>query len=173
MQRIVVFLNGGPLAHFLFLSFWMRTAPTNIQNIIEPVVTALGYELVGVEYLSQGRRSLLRIYIDHVNGIKLEDCERVSHQVSGALDVEDVVRGQYTLEVSSPGLDRPLFSREQFLRFIGNEVNIRLSAPVNGRRNFKGVLRAIDEGNVVLFVDEEETSLPLSSIEKANLVPNY
>jgi ribosome maturation factor RimP len=151
----------------------MRTAPANIQNIIEPVVSALGYELVGVEYLSQGRRSLLRIYIDHANGINLDDCTRVSHQVSGALDVEDLITGQYTLEVSSPGLDRPLFSKEQFTRFIGSEVIVRLSVPVNGRRKFKGVLRDIDDTNVVLLMDDEETSLPFNSIEKANLVPKY
>lgn len=151
----------------------MRTASVNLQNIIEPVVAALGYELVGIEYLPQGRRSLLRIYIDHVNGINLDDCERVSHQISGALDVEDVVRGQYTLEVSSPGLDRPLFSQEQFARFIGSEVNIRLSVPVNERKKFKGVLRGINDGNVILLVDSEEISLPFSSIEKANLVPKY
>jgi ribosome maturation factor RimP len=164
---------GGPLAHFLFLSVWMRTAPVNIQNVIEPVVSALGYELVGIEYLLQGRHSLLRIYIDHSDGIKIDDCERVSHQVSGALDVDDVIRGQYTLEVSSPGMDRPLFTLEQFTRFLGNEVNIRLSAPLNGRRKFKGVLRAVDGRNVNLVVDDEEISLPFSSIEKANLVPKY
>jgi len=151
----------------------MRTAPASIQNTIEPVVTALGYELVGIEYLSQGRRSLLRIYIDHINGINLDDCERVSHQVSGALDVEDVIRGQYVLEVSSPGSDRPLFSIDQFNRFKGSEVNIRLSAPVNGRRKFKGVLREIDDANVILLVDEEEIRLPFNAIEKANLVPKY
>ena len=151
----------------------MRTAPANIQNIIEPVVSTLGYELVGVEYLSQGRRSLLRIYIDHSNGISLEDCQQVSHQVSGMLDVEDLIRGQYTLEVSSPGSDRPLFTKEQFIRFIGSEVSIRISVPLDGRRKFKGILRSIDETNVILLVEDEEISLPFSSIEKANLVPKY
>jgi ribosome maturation factor RimP len=164
---------GGPLAHFLFLSFWMQTAPAKIQNIIEPIVSTLGYELVGIEYLSQGRRSLLRIYIDHSNGINLDDCERVSHQVSGTLDVEDVIRGQYTLEVSSPGMDRPLFTREQFVRFSGSEVSIRIAVPINGQRKFKGLLRGVDEADVILLVDDEEIRLPFSSIEKANLVPKY
>jgi ribosome maturation factor RimP len=151
----------------------MRTAPANVQNLIEPVISALGYELVGVEYLSQGRRSLLRIYIDHSDGINVHDCERVSHQVSGVLDVEDVIRGQYTLEVSSPGLDRPLFTKEQFERYIGSEVNIRLSIAQQGRKKFKGILRGIDDTNVFLNVDEEEISLPFNAIEKANLVPVF
>ena len=151
----------------------MRTAPVNIQNVIEPAVTSLGYELVGIEYLSQGRRSLLRIYIDHEAGINLDDCQRVSHQVSGVLDVEDVVHGQYSLEVSSPGLDRPLFTMEQFKRFLGSEVKLRLTVAVNGRRKFTGILRSVDDANVLLQVDEEQVSLPFSDIEKANLVPNY
>jgi ribosome maturation factor RimP len=151
----------------------MRTAPANVQNLIEPVISALGYELVGVEYLSQGRRSLLRIYIDHTDGINVHDCERVSHQVNGVLDVEDVIRGQYTLEVSSPGLDRPLFTKEQFQRYIGSEVNIRLSIAQQGRKKFKGILRGIDDTNVFLNVDEEEISLPFNAIEKANLVPVF
>ncbi|MGD8593617.1 MAG: ribosome maturation factor RimP [Gammaproteobacteria bacterium] len=151
----------------------MRTAPANVQNLIEPVISALGYELVGVEYISQGRRSLLRIYIDHSDGINVHDCERVSHQVSGVLDVEDVIRGQYTLEVSSPGLDRPLFTKEQFERYIGSEVNIRLSIAQQGRKKFKGILRGIDDTNVFLNVDEEEISLPFNAIEKANLVPVF
>ena len=151
----------------------MRTAPANVQNLIEPTVSALGYELVGIEYLSQGRRSLLRIYIDHSDGINVHDCERVSHQVSGVLDVEDVIRGQYTLEVSSPGLDRPLFTKEQFERYIGSEVNIRLSIAQQGRKKFKGILRGIDDTNVFLNVDEEEISLPFNAIEKANLVPVF
>jgi ribosome maturation factor RimP len=151
----------------------MRTAPANVHNLIEPVVSALGYELVGIEYLSQGRRSLLRIFIDHVDGINVHDCERVSHQVSGVLDVEDVIRGQYTLEVSSPGLDRPLFTKEQFERFIGSEVNVRLSVAQGGRKKFKGVLRSIDDTNVVLEMDDQEIRLPFNAIEKANLVPNF
>jgi ribosome maturation factor RimP len=173
MPRIVGIITGGPLAHFLFLSFWMRTAPANVQNLIEPVISALGYELVGIEYLSQGRGSLLRIYIDHADGINVHDCERVSHQVSGVLDVEDVIRGQYTLEVSSPGLDRPLFTKEQFERFIGSDVSIRLSIAQEGRKKFKGVLRGIDDNNVLLFADEQEFSLPFNAIEKANLVPKF
>jgi len=149
----------------------MRQAPANIQVLIEPAVTALGYELVGAEYLSQGRHSLLRIYIDSDDGITLEDCERVSHQVSGILDVEDAIQGHYSLEVSSPGLDRPLFTLDHFKRFIGKQAKIKLSAPIDGRRKFNGVIRAVKESLVVLEMDAEEFELPFSAIEKANLVP--
>jgi len=149
----------------------MRQAPANIQVLIEPAVTALGYELVGAEYLSQGRHSLLRIYIDSDDGITLEDCERVSHQVSGILDVEDAIQGHYSLEVSSPGLDRPLFTLDHFKRFIGKQAKIKLAAPIDGRRKFNGVIRAVGESLVVLEMDAEEFELPFSAIEKANLVP--
>ena len=151
----------------------MRHAPANVEAIVEPVVTSLGYELVGTEFLTQGRSGLLRVYIDTEDGITLDDCQRVSHQLSGVLDVEDVIRGQYTLEVSSPGLDRPLFTKEQFERYIGSEVNIRLSIAQQGRKKFKGILRGSDDTNVFLNVDEEEISLPFNAIEKANLVPVF
>ena len=148
----------------------MRQAPAKVQELVQPAVETLGYELVGIEYLSQGKHSLLRVYIDSEDGINLDDCERVSHQVSGLLDVEDVIHGHYNLEVSSPGLDRPLFTKEQFQRYIGKEVNIRLSIAQQGRKKFKGILRGIDDTNVFLHVDEEEISLPFNAIEKANLV---
>ena len=150
----------------------MRQVPAQIQALIEPVVKAMGYELVGIEYLAQGRHSLLRVYIDVASGITLDDCERVSHQLSGVLDVEDVITGQYNLEVSSPGLDRPLFTEEQFQRFVGEQANIRLATPVNGRRKFQGEILGSIAGNVRLKMDDEEILLPLSAIEKANLVPN-
>ena len=117
-----------------------RQAPDNMQRPIESAVQGLGYELVGVEYLPQGRRSLLRVYIDTPGGVTVDDCERVSHQVSGVLDVEDPIRGQYVLEVSSPGLDRPLFTAEHFQRFAGSRVRLRTSPPLDGRRNFSGLI---------------------------------
>ena len=149
----------------------MRQAPTNVQALIEPAVETLGYELVGLEYLSQGRHSLLRVYIDSEDGITLDDCERVSHQVSGLLDVEDVMHGHYNLEVSSPGLDRPLFTIDHFQRFKGQLVKVKLTAPVDGRKKFKGTICDASDNIVVLEVDAQEIELPFSSIEKANLVP--
>ena len=151
----------------------MRQAPANILNVVEPVVESLGFELVGAEYLVQGSDGLLRVYIDAENGIDVEDCRRVSHQLSGVLDVEDVIKGHYSLEISSPGLDRPLFKAEHFERFAGAEIKLRLDAPQDGRRKFRGVLVGIQDGDVTLLVDGEEVQIPLAAIDKANLVPQF
>lgn len=151
----------------------MARAPEKVSALIEPVVTSMGYELVGVEYLPQGKHSLLRVYIDSDGGITVDDCGRVSHQLSGLLDVEDVIRGQYYLEISSPGLDRPLFTLEHFQRFIGEQVKVRLSTALNDRKKFKGVIRQVVDNNVTLEVDEEEIQIPFQAIDKANLVPEF
>ena len=149
----------------------MARAPEQVCTLIEPVVTSMGYELVGVEYLPQGKHSLLRVYIDQEQGITLDDCSRVSHQLSGLLDVEDVIRGQYSLEISSPGLDRPLFTEDHFHRFIGEQANVRLKTAVNDRKKFKGVIREVNAGTLVLEVDNEVFQLAIDNIDKANLVP--
>jgi len=143
-----------------------------LRELIEPAVTALGFELVGVEFI-HGKSGLLRVYIDHPDGISVDDCQAVSHQVSGVLDVEDPIRGEYTLEASSPGLDRPLFQARDFERFAGNQVDVRLLAPVNGRRKFKGVLGGLRDGQVVLQMDDEELVVALDEIDRARLVPDY
>lgn len=151
----------------------MAQAPERLQTVIEPAVAALGYELVGIEFLSQGRHSLLRIYIDNATGITLEDCETVSRQVSAVLDVEDPIQGHYTLEVSSPGLERPLFRPEHYERFAGNEIQLRLKVPVEGRRKFKGRLLGLREGNVALETEAGELSFAFADIERAQLVPDW
>ncbi len=151
----------------------MRQAPTNVLSVIEPVVESLGFELVGVEYLVQGGDGLLRVYIDSENGIDVEDCRRVSHQLSGVLDVEDVIKGHYSLEISSPGLDRPLFSVAHFERFIGAEVKLRLDAHQDGRRNFRGEIVGVEDGDVVLRIDGEEVCVPFIAIDRANLVAQF
>jgi len=147
-------------------------AHTQLEELLSPVVVSLGYEFVGLEYLPQGKHSLLRIYIDKPEGITVDDCGVVSHQVSGVLEVEDPIKGHYVLEVSSPGLDRPLFKLEDFERFSGNIVQIRLQVPLNGRRNFKGLLRGVQTKSkqVVIEVDEEAFNLPWDRIEKARLI---
>ncbi|ABA58582.1 Protein of unknown function DUF150 [Nitrosococcus oceani ATCC 19707] len=143
-----------------------------ISELVEPVVAALGYELVGVERLSSvGKGALLRIYIDTPSGITIDDCERASHQISALLDVEELMASAYTLEISSPGLNRPLFTEEHFKRFTGVEASITLSKPLNGRREFKGLLRGIRGDRVVILVAGEEFELPLEGIKKARLVP--
>ena len=149
----------------------MQQAPANVQAVVAPIVSSLGYELVGVEYLTQGHGALLRVYIDSEDGIIVDDCSRVSHQLSGVLDVEDIIRGQYQLEVSSPGLDRPLFTEEHFAHFTGRKVKLKLSMPLDGRRKFHGVMHGIEDGKLQLEVDDKMLSVPFNSIDKANLVP--
>jgi ribosome maturation factor RimP len=151
----------------------MKQAPRHLQDIIEPVVESIGYELVGIEYIRQPKNNLLRLYIDSEQGITLDDCERVSGQVSAVLDVEDPIKGHYTLEVSSPGLDRPLFKPEHFQRFAGHKARVRLGVSVDGRRKFSGVLQGMDDGNVVMLVDGNEVRLPVNDIEQARLVPEF
>lgn len=151
----------------------MRRIPQNLQDVVEPAIAALGYELVGVEYHRQPKNSLLRVYIDSEEGITLEDCERASHQLSGVLDVEDTIQGRYTLEISSPGLDRPLFTAQHYERFAGRRVRIRLAVPLQGRRTFTGMLHGVDGADVLIEVDEHETRIALDSIEQARLVPEY
>jgi ribosome maturation factor RimP len=146
-----------------------RVSPT-VKALIEPVVTGLGYELVGVEYLAQGHHSLLRVYVDSDAGITVDDCADVSRQLSAMLDVEDPLPGTYSLEVSSPGVDRPLFEAADFERFSGQQARIRLLAPLDGQRKFKGVLTGIQNNNVLLMEDGREVSVPLDRIAKANLV---
>jgi len=144
-----------------------------LQALLAPVVEAIGYQCWGIEFLSQGRHSLLRVYIDHENGILIDDCEKVSRQISGVLDVEDPISSEYTLEVSSPGMDRPLFRLEQFAAHAGELVKIKLRSPYEGRRNFQGLLRGVEEQDVVVLVEDHEYLLPIDLIDKANIIPRF
>lgn len=144
-----------------------------LSALIEPAVVGLGYEFWGIEFRSQGRHSVVRVYIDSEAGIDVEACASVSRQVSGIFDVEDPIAGEYTLEVSSPGLDRPLFTLEQYLRYVGHHVCIRLRAPYEGRRKFSGLLKGVEDEDIVLIVDKHEYLLPIDSIDKANIVPQF
>jgi ribosome maturation factor RimP len=150
-----------------------RQAPENLRRPIEAAVRGVGCELVGIEYHPQGRRSVLRVYIDTPEGVTVDDCERASRQISGALDVDDPIKGQYVLEVSSPGLDRPLFTEEHFRQFAGNRIKLRVSPPLDGRRNFSGVLMGVRDQAVVVVQDEQEVEIPLRQIEQARLVPDF
>ena len=142
-----------------------------LSEILTPVVESMGYELVGVEYSGGEHHGVLRVYIDKEDGITVDDCADVSRQVSALLDVEDPIAHAYDLEVSSPGLNRPLFKGADFERFAGQPAKIRLAVPLNGRRNFSGVLQGIDGNDVVsIEVDNELFELPLHDIARANLV---
>ncbi len=149
----------------------MARMNVSLQALIEPAVTVLGYELVGVVFSPSGKGSLLRVYIDSEEGITADDCGRVSHQVSGLLDVEDPIPGHYTLEVSSPGLERPLFTPEHYRRFSGERVQIKLRVPVQGRRKVAGILQGCEEGNITVVEDGEAIVLPLDAVGKAHLDP--
>lgn len=151
----------------------MASIQERLTELFEPVATALGCELWGVEYMAQGRRALLRVYIDKKDGIGVEDCEKVSRQVSSVLDVEDPIQSEYTLEVSSPGMDRPLFKLEQFKANVGEVVAVRLRLPFEGRRKFTGLLKGIENDEIVLEVDNEEYVLPYELVDKANIVPQF
>jgi len=142
-----------------------------IAQMLESTVEALGFELWGLEYLSQGRHTLLRLFIDCESGISVDDCALVSQQVSSVLDVEDPISGDYTLEVSSPGMDRLLFKLEQFPAYLGETVELRLRAPFEGRRKFKGTLKGIEGEDVVVQVDDHEYLIPHSAIDKARIEP--
>ena len=149
----------------------MNERARRVKEMIESAVNALGYDLLGVEYHAAPQRSLLRVYIDSGAGIGVDDCERVSYQVSGILDVEDPIAGAYDLEVSSPGLDRPLFEPSHFVRHRGSRVRIRLDWPLDGRRNFRGILQGYRDGNILIDVDGAEQALPIGRIGTARLVP--
>ena len=141
-----------------------------LRDLIEPVVTALDCELWGVEYNSQGRHTMVRVYIDGPDGVSIDDCANVSRQLSSVFDVEDPITGEYNLEVSSPGMDRPLFSLAQYAQFIGEQLQVRLRTSFEGRRKFSGQLTGVEGDDVVLVVDEHEYLLPFDSIDKANII---
>ncbi|MDH3887896.1 MAG: ribosome maturation factor RimP [Gammaproteobacteria bacterium] len=152
----------------------MKQDPLQLGDMLEPGITSMGYELVGVEFQTGGKGGgLLRIYIDNEAGITADDCQKVSYQVSGVLDVEDPIPGHYTLEISSPGLDRMLFRKQDFDRFAGQLIKLRTAYPIEGQRKFKGRLLGLQGENVVFEQDDMEISLPFDQIEQARLVPEY
>ncbi|MEJ2059626.1 MAG: ribosome maturation factor RimP [Gammaproteobacteria bacterium] len=142
-----------------------------LEALIEPVVEHLGYELWGIEYRAGAGEGLLRVFIDSPDGITLDDCTLISEHLSGLLDVEEPIRGAYTLEVSSPGLDRQLFRPAHYERFAGALVKLRLLRAHGGRRNFKGRLLGLTGEQVALEIDGQTYEVPLSEVESARLIP--
>ena len=142
--------------------------------LLEPTLQGMGYELVELECRTNPKNGLVRLYIDKPGGVGLEDCERVSQQVSGVLDVEDPMPGEYNLEVSSPGLDRPLRTSEHFSNAIGSKVKLELASPLPDRRwRFTGTLRAVDDGRVTVEVDGEAVSMEIAALKRARIVPEF
>jgi len=152
----------------------MAVAESRIRQLLQPVVEALGCELWGVDLQTGAKTKLLRIYIDKDNDlVGIEDCERVSRQASSILDVEDAINGEYVLEVSSPGMDRPLYEIGQYEKYVGEDISLRLRFPYEGRRNFKGRLTGVDGDEIILVVTDHEYLFPVEGIEKANVVPRF
>ena len=147
-----------------------------LLRLLEPPIEAMGLELVDIEFAREGRGGVLRIFIDRPAtgdvGISVDDCATVSHAVSEVLELEDPIKGHYTLEVSSPGFDRILRKREHFERFVGERIFAELKLPIDGRRRFVGVLKSIADGSIVMDVDGQAHSLPLERIQKARLRPD-
>jgi ribosome maturation factor RimP len=148
----------------------------DLMRLLEPAVEALDYELVEVEFAREGRGGVLRLYIDRRPGnagvgVTVDDCARVSHAVSQILEMHDPIKGNYTLEVSSPGFDRILRTREHFERFVGERIFVELKLPIEGRRRFAGVLKSVVDDTIVVEVDGNAHSLPLERIQKARLRP--
>ena len=152
----------------------MAVADNKLKQLLQPVVEALGCELWGLELQAGGKTKLLRIFIDRAEeGVGIEDCERVSRQSSAVLDVEDVINGEYILEVSSPGMDRPLYELSQYEQYIGEDISLRLRFPYEGRRNFKGRLTGVDGDEIIVVATDHEFLFPVEGIEKANVVPRF
>lgn len=152
----------------------MRHAENDLTRLVRSVAEPMGYELVGVEYFQRGTGgAVLRVYIDQEKGITLDDCSLVSHQLSGVLDVEDPIPGHYDLEVSSPGLDRPLFAAEHFERFRGHKARLKLAAKLDERRKLEGLIEGVRNETVLLVVDGETREIPLAMVDSARLVPEF
>ncbi|WP_392565941.1 ribosome maturation factor RimP [Utexia brackfieldae] len=150
----------------------MSNLEQQLTQIIKEPVNALGFELVGIEFI-RSRHPVLRIYIDSENGINVDDCAEVSRQVSAVMDVEDPITAAYILEVSSPGLDRPLFTLEHYQRFVGQEVLISLRIAMANRRKWQGVIKQIDDEMITLIVDNKDEVFAFCNIQKANIVPKF
>lgn len=141
-----------------------------ICEFVKPTIESLGLQLWGCELMGSGMDTVLRIYIDKDDGITVDNCAEVSHQVSGILDVEDVIKEHYTLEVSSPGINRPLFTSSQFAKYIGQTIRVRLNRAIDNRRNYLGKLDFVNQDTIKLIIDNETFELPIENIDKAKLV---
>jgi ribosome maturation factor RimP len=154
-----------------FLS--MNAKEKQIESLLAPTVEANGCAIWGVEWLSSGRHSKLCLYIDREAGVSVDDCERISRQVGDILDVEDVLPQRYTLEVSSPGMDRILFTPDQYASSVGERIDARLNFPFEGRKRIVGLLAGVEDGQAVVRVDDNEYLLPLENIQRGRIVPKF
>ncbi len=143
---------------------------SKVTELLKPTVESLGYILWGCEYIAQGKHSVLRLYIDKEDGILMEDCTAVSRQVSQVLDVEDPIQSNYSLEVSSPGIDRPLFESWQYAKYQDQEVSIKLYQAINRKKSYKGFIQSVKDNVLQLKSDNELIDISFDLISRANLV---
>lgn len=151
----------------------MATLESRLAEMLKVPVEALGFQLRGIEYVQAGKHSILRVFIDGENGINIEDCANTSRQVSAVLDVEDPISTEYTLEVSSPGVDRPLFTAEQYAAYVGEDVKVQLTMPVAGSRNLKGAITKVEGQMLSLNVNGKELVVALDNIRKGNVIAKF
>ncbi|WP_028117615.1 ribosome maturation factor RimP [Ferrimonas senticii] len=151
----------------------MATIQQRLTEMLTEPVEACGYQLWGLQFVGAGNHSILRLFIDHENGISVAACAEVSRQVSAVLDVEDPISTEYNLEVSSPGMDRPLFTSEQYQQYMGSEVVVVLHMPSDGKRKWRGEIIAVDGDSVTLRDGKQEITVILSNVQKANVIPKF
>lgn len=144
-----------------------------IETLVRPVLGSMGYQLVERELVVDMGRLILRLYIDKEGGVTLEDCSAASRAISAHLDVEDPIPGKYDLEISSPGVERPLRYVEDFERFKGETVKLRTKEPMNNRQNYRGTLKGCDGANIYMTVDGQEFTIPFSALLKARIVKEW
>ncbi|MCK5917610.1 MAG: ribosome maturation factor RimP [Cocleimonas sp.] len=141
-----------------------------LNDLIKTTTEGLGYQLWGYEYRPHSESALLRIFIEKESGIGVDDCASVSRQVGAVLDVEDIIPVAYILEVSSPGIDRVLFSHEQYEQYLGQQAKIRTRTPVDERRNFRGRLEKVTETHISILVDKQLYEIPFDVVDRTRLV---
>ncbi len=157
----------------IFVDKLLNRKERQVEDLLAPTVESLGCKIWGVEYLSQGKHTKLRLYIDRDEGVTVDHCADVSRHVSDVLDVEEFLNAAYTLEVSSPGMDRILFKESQYAESVGEQVEIRLNFPFEGRKKFVGVLTDVQDSTAVVRIEDEEFLLPLENIQRARVVPVF
>ncbi|MCP4682668.1 MAG: ribosome maturation factor RimP [Desulfobacterales bacterium] len=144
-----------------------------LTRLIMPVLDEIGFELVDIEYLSGRGRWILRIYVDKTGGITLDDCARVSREIGDLIDIKDIINHKYVLEVSSPGLDRPLRKEADFFKAIGKKVKVKMLMPIKGRRNFTGYLKDFQQKTLYLEVENKIVELPHRDVKKAKILYEF
>ena len=176
MVRFFLFSSGGFDKKDKKRDFMLEiqgTAATEVSRIVEPVLEEMDMELVDVEYVTERGRPILRVTIDKDGGVTIDDCAAVSREIGDLIEINDTLSGRYVLEVSSPGLNRPLKKEKDFVRAVGKKVRLKTVSPVDGRRNYRGTLLSFEDGNLLIDLENGQARLSLSDLEKANLVYEF